>query len=113
MSVGAMRAERIQQSNLLPWNVAKGLEQPRYQPVVGRCACDVSKANANSISGLDQIAQGWTGYGIFERGENGGAFVGETGRVRGLDNGRALVGQLNREMTLTVGEINFHQNDTD
>ena len=105
-----MRAERIQQRDLLGARAGafEILEQPRDQPLIRRGAGDVGVDDADAAPGLKPLAQRRRADGRLERGQHGGALVGQRHLRARLDHGDVGGRQIEVERAAAVSERDFH-----
>ena len=106
--VGAMSPKLIEQRDALAWNVAQMLQQPGNEPMIRRGSRDVRKADANAVVRLDPFAERARFDRFFQRLKNGLLLIGQTGRVRRLDDSRPLFRQLDGQVPASVSKLDFH-----
>ena len=107
--VGTMGAKRVEQGDVFARHVGQMREQPRNEPVIRRGAGDVGEDDAHAVGGLDLCEERLGRDGIFERANDGGAFVRQTGRMRRHDDGGTVVGKFDGQVALAVSKFNFHK----
>ena len=103
-----MRAELIQQRDILARELGQILQQPRNDPLVGRGAGDVGERDADFVGRLDPFAQRLGGNRRLQRRHDGGLFIRQAGIMRWGDDRDAIVRQIELQMAAAVSEINFH-----
>jgi len=89
-------------------DITQVIEQPGNDPIVGRGPGDVRKQNADPLAGFNPLSQWASANGIIQSRHHGGAFILKSGRVRRLNNRRALVGQFHRQLTPAISKLHSH-----
>ena len=84
------------------------LEQPRDDPVVRRRARDVGEGDAYLLPRLHDFLQRLRADRALQRTNHRRALIGQSRLVQRRDDRRAVLGQFNRQVSLTVGEHDFH-----
>ncbi len=110
LRVGAMRAELVEEGDLVALN-AVGMEvfqQPRDDAVVGSGAGDVREEDRDPGAGAEGVGQGRRPHGMGERVEEGALFVRQSGAVGGFDDLGAAVREFDIQDALSVRERDLH-----
>ena len=78
--IGAMRAEGIEQGDLLARDPGQAVKQPGNQAVVRRGAGDVGEDDANAAAGFSHSRKGRAPMGFSKRRQHSAALIGQAGR---------------------------------
>ena len=108
VGVGSVCAELIEERNAVAGMSVEMLKQPGDDPVVGGGARQVGERDADPVGGLDELAQGKRADGVVEGVKDGLAFIRQTRLMGRGDDGGAVIREFDRELTLAVGEQDFH-----
>ena len=110
--VEPVRAELVEQRDVFARHVLQIIEQPRNETFVRRGARDVGEQDAYPVARLEPLAQRARADRAVERREHRATLVGQARRVRGLDDRRAVVGQFDGQVSLSVGQVHFHKKES-
>src|ERR1043166_420184 len=110
--VRPMGAKLVEQGDVSARDIGEVLEQPGNEPLVRRGAGDVGEQDRDAVASFNPLAQRVRGNRLLESSQDRGMLVRQARRVRGLDDGRVLVGQIESQMALAVSEIDAHRNLT-
>ena len=107
-SIGAMRAELVDEDDLITGMVAKSFEQPGDDPFVGSGTGVVSERDHHTIAGAQASTQRETVDGVLERVKKGSFLVGEWNAFSWFNDRGLVVGALNLVEASTKGEWDTH-----
>src|ERR1051326_579455 len=103
-----MRAELIQQNNILSRNLFEIFEQPGNQPMIWCCPGMIGKSDANARPEFQPFTQRTRADRIVQRAQNSLLLIRERGFRGWLNYGRAAIGKFDAQVSLPVREVYVH-----
>jgi hypothetical protein len=107
--VGPMRAELVEQGDILARHMREMLEQPRDDPLIRCGASNVAETDADAVGPFDRFMKRRRADRIFQRTDHGFPFIRQPGRVRRRNHRRPALGKLYGQIALAIGKVNSHQ----